>query len=283
MNRRLYILSAALAVALVLVAYANSLPNSFHFDDSHVIESNLYLRSLSHVPRYFTDAATFSSLPQNATYRPLVTLSLALDYARYVIFVERDSAKRAFRIALPSLLLGIGLLVFLDSMNAPGWKSGGGSLHAYVWTQPFVQWYDTRAVAGYAFVALLVALIFRARAAVAFGLAWFAIALLPTSVFPLAEVANEHRIFLAYIGLVLAASTLVRTRAHASIAVALLLAHAIGTHERNKVWRTEETLWADVVLKSPANGRAWMNYGLTHMAAGRYRASRDTHWPRSVR
>jgi hypothetical protein len=34
------------------------------------------------VPRFFTDAHTFSSLPQNATYRPLVTLSLAIDYAR---------------------------------------------------------------------------------------------------------------------------------------------------------------------------------------------------------
>src|SRR6185503_5658948 len=52
------------------------------FDDSHVIEGNMYIRDLKHVPRYFTDAYTFSALPQNATYRPLVTLTLALDYAR---------------------------------------------------------------------------------------------------------------------------------------------------------------------------------------------------------
>ncbi|HJQ36445.1 MAG TPA: hypothetical protein VKB93_04855, partial [Thermoanaerobaculia bacterium] len=71
-----------LGLGLILAAYANSLDNSFHFDDSHVIQTNLYLRSLDYAPRYFTDAHTFSSLPANATYRPLVTLSLALDYAR---------------------------------------------------------------------------------------------------------------------------------------------------------------------------------------------------------
>jgi hypothetical protein len=40
---------------------------------------------------------------------------------------------------------------------------------------------------------------------VAFGLAWFAIALIPTSsFFPLAEVLNEHRIFFPCTGLALA-------------------------------------------------------------------------------
>ena len=69
-----------LALAVVAGAYSNSLHNSFHFDDDHVLESNLYVRSLKNVPLFFTDAQTFSSLPTNATYRPLVTLSLALDY-----------------------------------------------------------------------------------------------------------------------------------------------------------------------------------------------------------
>ena len=48
----------------------------------------------------------------------------------------------------------------------------------------------------------------------------------------------------------------------------LILANLIGTHVRNETWRTEATLWADVVQKSPANGRAWMNYGLTKMGRG---------------
>jgi len=81
-RRTSFLLACAGAVVVIAAAYANSLDNAFHFDDSHVIETNIYLRSLANVSRFFTDAYTFSSLPQNATYRPLVTLSLALDYAR---------------------------------------------------------------------------------------------------------------------------------------------------------------------------------------------------------
>ena len=415
MQKSGFALACAAAIALVLAAYANSLDNSFHFDDAHVIESNLFLRSLGNVPRFFTDANTFSSLPQNATYRPLVTLSLALDYAWgngltprafhvtqialllitgallvlffipiigkwpalfaatlfcvhtantetmnlisarsellstigllasfvlyqrspfarrtllylvplaigalakaplvvfapllffYAVFIERQPAKRALRLALPPLVLGIALLLFLNSMNSPQWKSGGGAMLPYVLTQPFVwlhyarlfflpigltadtdwqpfaHWYDTRAVAGYAFVAVLIFAIRRgggqAILPVRFGLAWFAVALLPTSIFPLAEVSNEHRIFFAYIGLVLALAAFVRTRNAAVVAVALLIAHAIGTHERNEAWKSEETLWADVVVKSPANGRAWMNYGLTQMAKGNYASAKQS-------
>jgi len=407
-----FVFACAAAIALIVAAYANSLDNSFHFDDSHVIETNLYLRSLTNVPRFFTDAHTFSSLPQNATYRPLLTLSLALDYARghgldprpfhvtqialllitgamlvaffapligkwpalfaamlfcihtantetmnlisarsellstigllgsfllyqrslfarrtmlyliplaigalakaplvvfapllfaYAIYFEKQPPRRAFRIALPSLILGIALLLFLNVMNAREWVGGGGSAIRYAITQPFVwlhyfrlfflpigltadsdwttfpAWYDTRAVAGYLFIALLIYAIRKSRPVVAFGLLWFAIALIPTSsVFPLAEVVNEHRVFFAFIGLVLALAALIPPRALGIVAIVILTAHAIGTHERNKVWRSEETLWSDVIATSPANGRAWMNYGLTQMAKGNYAAARTS-------
>jgi Flp pilus assembly protein TadD len=223
------------------------------------------------------------------------------------IFEDARSAgrSRAWREAFPPLLLGIVLLAFLNSMNAPEWTSGGGSAYHYVITQPFVwlhyfrlfvlpvgltadtdwttfaHWYDTRAVAGFAFVALLVWVARRAFAPMKFGLAWFVIALIPTSLFPLAEVANEHRIFFAYVGLVLALASLLPERVLAPVAVVLLLAHALGTHERNEVWKTGETLWADVVAKSPANGRAWMNYGLAQMARGRYAVAKS-HFERAA-
>ena len=415
-------LACAAAIVLIVAAYANSLHNSFHFDDAHVIENNLYLRSLDNVPRYFTDAHTFSALPQNATYRPLVTLSLALDYARthsldprpfhvtqialllitgallllffepivgawlalfaatlfcvhtansetmnlisarselisaigvlasfilyqrspfarrtflyllplavgalakapvvvfppllyaYATLIENQPRRRAASIALPSLILGVALLLFLSRMNAPEWTSGGGSAWHYAITQPFVwlhyarlfflpigltadtDWlpfahaYDTRAVAGYLFIAALIAFAVRmARTPetrpVAFGIAWFAIALAPTSsVFPLAEVSNEHRVFFAYIGAVVAVvaflAVWLKTKPRALVAagaVAVLLACAAGTRARNTTWRSEETLWADVVDKSPANGRAWMNYGLTLMTRGDYADAR---------
>src|SRR4051812_19091242 len=71
----------ALIALLATVAYANHFRNSFHFDDSHTVESNLFIRDLRNVPRFFTDAGTFSSLPSNQSYRPVVTTTLAVDYA----------------------------------------------------------------------------------------------------------------------------------------------------------------------------------------------------------
>jgi tetratricopeptide (TPR) repeat protein len=109
---------------------------------------------------------------------------------------------------------------------------------------------------------------------VAFGLWWFLIALAPTSLFPLAEVENDHRMFFPFVGLSLAvcyaAVTLIPAspRWLAGGAAVILVAGALATRERNRVWRNEETLWRDVTEKSPRNGRGLMNYGLTLMAKG---------------
>ena len=77
---RQFLIAAAIAVAAIVFSYSNSLHNSFHFDDNHVIVNNVYIRSLSNVPRFFRDAYTFSSIPKHATWRPLVTLTYAIDY-----------------------------------------------------------------------------------------------------------------------------------------------------------------------------------------------------------
>ncbi len=46
------------------------------------------------------------------------------------------------------------------------------------------------------------------------------------------------------------------------------MAYALGTWKRNQVWRNEESLFYDVTIKSPENGRGLMNYGLTQMEKG---------------
>jgi len=70
----------ALLVVAICIAYANSFQNAFQFDDFHTIIDNPAIRSLRNVPRFFTDATTFSVLPTNRTYRPVVSTSLAMDY-----------------------------------------------------------------------------------------------------------------------------------------------------------------------------------------------------------
>jgi tetratricopeptide (TPR) repeat protein len=435
------VLVGILCLGLVVAAYSDVFGNAFHFDDSHVVVNNVYIRSLRNVPRFFTDARTASSQPRNATYRPLVTLSLAVDYwlggglspvvfhasqllllvvfgavlARFYwrvmerclpgpgngylalfgatlfcihavntetmnlmharseilsglgvllgflvywafprgrgflvymlpvalgalakppavifapllfvwTFLEARSVGgrgnvaalgRATLASAPALVAGVLVYGFVERvMRAPDMVYGGGDALHYALTQPWVwleyvrlfflpvgltadtdlglvtDWYDTRVIAGLTVIALLVVIAWRcarSRTAwpIAFGLAWFALGLLPTSsILPLAEPMNEHRVFLAYVGFILAVvwgarlvlprlvpGGALRWAAAVGLGALVLVGHAIGTHARNRVWHTDESLWADVTQKSPRNGRAWMNYGLALMARGDY-------------
>jgi hypothetical protein len=76
-------LTAGFLVLLValLAVYSNHFHNGFHFDDAHAVVENPAIRSLSNLPRFFTDVSTFSHDPKARSYRPLVTASLAVDYA----------------------------------------------------------------------------------------------------------------------------------------------------------------------------------------------------------
>ena len=446
----LFAVLCAVAVFALLAAYSNHYDNAFHFDDSHSIQQNLYLRDLGNAPKFFTDANTFSALPENALYRPLLSLSFALDYRlgggleprqfhrtqmvllvvlgvllvsfyrrlgdlvqpaaanRYValfaatlfsihtantetvnyissrssllstlfvviafwIYMAWPRARRfglyllpviagglvkplaimfaplvfayvllleheapldlrrwagwrplfeAFRRSLPALFVGVALFVFVRSMDADSQQHAIVDRSTYLITQPFVwlhyfrlfllpagltadtdlgmfrHWYDTRLFAGLLFLAALAVAVYllqrrRSLRPAAFGLAWFAIALLPTSsIFPLSESYNEHRIFFPYVGLTLAAAWLAAAAVRrwtaaaesplgrrwpavvaGGLALAVTAAHGLGTYERNKVWRTGETLWRDVTEKSPRNGRGQMNYGLALMSRGEY-------------
>ncbi len=122
---------------------------------------------------------------------------------------------------------------------------------------------------------------------IAFGILWFFIALAPTSsLVPLYQMANDHRTFAPYIGLVLSigwaislilykyedaiTNKVIIKRLCIIVPVVIILAHAYGTYQRNKVWNSSETLWYDVTLKSPENGRGLMNYGLSQMEKGKF-------------
>jgi hypothetical protein len=71
----------ALLVVAIFAAYANHFHNGFHFDDAHTIVNNAAIRELRNIPLFFRDATTFSSLPSNQSYRPLVSTLLAVDYS----------------------------------------------------------------------------------------------------------------------------------------------------------------------------------------------------------
>jgi tetratricopeptide (TPR) repeat protein len=213
---------------------------------------------------------------------------------------------------VPFILCGI-LYVFIAKME-PAFVAGGTSRYYYAITQFWILCYyiatfflpihlsadtdwglittlaDRRIFFGiFLFFGLMCSMFWASkvpqRKPIAWGLAWFFLALLPTSsIVPLSEVMNDHRLFFPYIGLSLAmvcmcglwlqkyennGSSIPKIGLVAA-AFALLAAHSYGVHQRNKVWQNDETLWYDVAQKSPKNGRGLMNYGLAKMAKGDY-------------
>jgi len=193
---------------------------------------------------------------------------------------------------LPSIVFCVAVYIFTDKMTPKTWEPGGASVMQYLITQPFVilhyfvefflptslsadtDWkllpsvWDVRFVAGVAFIiTLLVIAVYTSKKArtrpIAFGIVWFFLALIPSSsIIPLAEVLNDHRMYFPFIGLVMSVgwalgllyikySTAIRKEWVFTAIALLLAAYAYGTWQRNIVWHTEESLWYDVTKKSP--------------------------------
>ncbi|HWB64085.1 MAG TPA: hypothetical protein VG603_11280, partial [Chitinophagales bacterium] len=448
MNQRIqpWLIGALIFVA-ILGTYWNHFHNAFHFDDSHTIEDNAYIRDLRNIPLFFKDCTTTSSMPSHQGYRPLVTTTIAIDYAlslkatggkdgydtfwyhlsnfswfliivfllyfaqkavydwafkddrnkyfallgcawyglhtanaetiNYIIsrsdilstlsiigsftwYVAAPKQRKYFLYLIPvsigcfaketSIMFAPALVAYdyivekqkklSDIFSVQGISNflksivsglpalaaciffsgiafvmtrkhepGGTSPLLYALTQPYIILHyvvefffpvgltadtdlplirglsDDRIYIGLAFLTGLIVLAFKTSETkewrpFSFGIIWFLLMLLPTSSFiPLAEVTNDHRVFLPYIGLIFSMVCLVANLYYFTLKdkqlirtgmIALLLVafggYAYGTHVRNEVWHTEESLWKDVTEKSPDNGRGWMNYGLTQMS-----------------
>jgi tetratricopeptide (TPR) repeat protein len=219
----------------------------------------------------------------------------------------------ALLISLPSFILCGGLYFFIQKME-PTWVAGGSSRFQYFITQPYVIFHYARtfffpfwlsadtdwtvfdsilnlkAVFGFIFcTALLVLAVLcsgkQKLRPISFGIAWFFVALIPTSsIVPLAEVMNDHRMYFPFVGLALSFTygiflLLEKCRVPmAAVGVAgimILSLYAFGAHERNEIWRNDVTLWKDVTEKSPGNPRGLMNYGLALMAKADYKGAED--------
>lgn len=229
----------------------------------------------------------------------------------------------AFFKIIPLFILAILLFSWAIYKTPPTWSSGAGTSFTdrieYLQTQTFVivhyfnnffvpinlsadtDWkliknFDYRVVFGIIFIATLITIAFitskhEKYKPVSFGICWFLIALIPTSsIFPFAEVLNDHRTFFPYIGLTMASIwplALLVVKFEKKIIdsniivlmiligfVAILTAHTIGVRTRVKIWGNAETLWHDVTIKSPNNGRGLMLYGNALMKKNEFSGAR---------
>jgi len=117
------------------------------------------------------------------------------------------------------------------------------------------------------------------------GLLFFAVLAPTSSLIPIpTEPAAEHRMYLPLAillavlipGVFLALRRLSPRHAVAGMAVVLVAATLVlapATQARNRLFWSEDALWAHVVATRPGNARARFNYGLTLMTAGRAAAA----------
>ncbi|MBL4624429.1 MAG: hypothetical protein JKY42_04740 [Flavobacteriales bacterium] len=220
---------------------------------------------------------------------------------------------------LPAIITGISLFVINQFLFTPS-STVSSNTSVTKWDYFMTQWYiithylsnfvlpmdlsadpdfivisdffDARILSGLCVVLLMLFIAFysfksKKLKGVGFGLLWFFIALLPSSSFvPLYQIANDHRTFFPYVGLVLTfgiafcffAIKYEKIISESKLMKPTLLIYfslfcglfAFGTYQRNKIWSSSESLWYDVTQKSPNNGRGHMNYGLTQMSKREY-------------
>ena len=70
-----------LVVLACLAVYSNTFENDFHVDDSYRVQDNPGVQQFWPPWRHFTDPTTSSHLPRLVQYRPLLPLSLSVNYA----------------------------------------------------------------------------------------------------------------------------------------------------------------------------------------------------------
>jgi protein O-mannosyl-transferase len=106
--------------------------------------------------------------------------------------------------------------------------------------------------------------------------AWFFLMLAPSSsFFPLADMASEHRMYLAVAGVICAVvfgchrlvgllssgcSGRIRNLVGVAILVAVVCTLAVMTHQRNRDYHSDLTMWRDVVTKRPDNFRSYITF-----------------------
>jgi Flp pilus assembly protein TadD len=78
--RQQHAASAGLILLATIAAFHNVFPNAFHLDDFYRVAGNPGIQHVHPIWRHFVDPSTMSTLPRITAFRPLLPLSLSLNY-----------------------------------------------------------------------------------------------------------------------------------------------------------------------------------------------------------
>jgi tetratricopeptide (TPR) repeat protein len=170
------------------------------------------------------------------------------------------------------------VLTYMRLLVFPAWQNLD---YDYPLSESIFEWKTfTSFVVLIAILALCVLFIKKYRLA-AYGMIFFFTALLiECSIIPIPNVIFEHRMYLPSVGFFIFISSIpfyfVKGKnAQAVIVIMFLLIPLLSflTVSRNNVWKTDLSLWSDVMKKSPHKTRPLNNYGNAIMAEGKHAES----------
>jgi len=123
-----------------------------------------------------------------------------------------------------------------------------------------------------------------------FGIGWFVLQILPTTVLPRNDLLSERNLYLASLGILLAAVVLGSYLTHriaqvlerpswfgisvGAVELAMVVALCVSTMHRNALYHNPVLLWSDSVAKSPRKARPHNNLG--------YALSRRGEWDPAI-
>jgi tetratricopeptide (TPR) repeat protein len=140
----------------------------------------------------------------------------------------------------------------------------------YPISHSLLEWHTLFGLLSLAGVLVLGILLFRRYRLISFGIFWFFLTLsVESSIIPISQnVIFEHRTYLPSFGFFLVLTGVVfyfiwdqYRRVGWAVLVLMVLTSTVLTYERNKVWRSDYTLWGDCIKKSPNKARPLSNYG----------------------
>lgn len=116
-------------------------------------------------------------------------------------------------------------------------------------------------------------LLYKKKHLISFGIFWLFITLsVESSILPIRDVINEHRLYLPLFGFSLIFVSIIwdffaRKRLYAVIVFFLVINIIYGfiTYEQNKVWESKLSLWLDNTSQKPHNARSHSNLGSTYI------------------